>query len=80
MVIISQIVEIILVAILAKAVFVLMNVGGRVYVGDEDTDGEEITTCIFCRMEEATDKDLLNFLLRSYDLTRAQAFELYKKE
>lgn len=58
--------------------------GGREVEDEEqeetEDDWEEITTCIFCRMESATDTDLLNFLLKTYNLTRNQVFELYKKE
>lgn len=45
-------------------------------VNDEgDTVGE---TCCMCRKEDANDTDLLNFLLKHFNLTHEQAMELYR--
>jgi len=57
--------------------------GGREVEQDpNDPDGtkgyEEITTCILCRKEDATDYQLLKFLLNHFKITREQAMELYR--
>jgi hypothetical protein len=60
--------------------------GGREYVKDENGEhktsryGEELTSCILCRKEDATSDQLLHFLLAKFGLTRDQAMEMYKKE
>lgn len=55
----------------------------KVEENPRDPDGslgyEEITTCKLCRKEDATDHQLLNFLLGHFKLTREQAMELYRK-
>lgn len=48
---------------------------------DNDEDNyEKITTCVLCRKEEATDTQLLHFLLEHFNLTREQVMEMYRKE
>lgn len=45
---------------------------------DDPPNMEEITTCILCRKEDATDYQLLQFLLKHFNITRQQAMELYR--
>jgi hypothetical protein len=44
----------------------------------EDEDNPNSMTCCLCRKEEATDNDLLVFLLDHFKLTREQVMELYR--
>lgn len=37
-------------------------------------------TCVLCRFQKATDFGLLEALLKHYNITRADAFEIYKKQ
>ena len=46
----------------------------------DETYTEEITSCVLCRKEEVTDRDLMHFLLKRIDLTYDEAVALYKKE
>ncbi len=45
----------------------------------EDEDTEKIT-CIFCRLEDTTDYDLLGFMLTKYNLTREQLLDMWRLE
>jgi hypothetical protein len=64
------------------------NECGVKQVEDDESEGEpedgrwkeEITTCIFCRKESVTDRDLMLFLLKKLALSYDEAVELYKKE
>lgn len=53
--------------------------GGRQYI-DPEAGVEEYTSCVLCRVEEVTNRDMLTFLLKHFNLTYDEAFELYKKE
>jgi hypothetical protein len=46
---------------------------------NEDVEDDE-TTCCICRGEHCTDRLLINFLLKRFNLTEEQAIDLYKKE
>ena len=47
---------------------------------DEDTDWEEVVTCIFCRLESVADHEMIPFLLNKLGLTREQAVDMFRKE
>jgi len=48
---------------------------------EEETDGyDEVRSCIFCRMEQVKDCDIIKFLLSKCGITYEQAIEDYKKE
>lgn len=47
---------------------------------DEDKDWEEITTCVLCRLESATDRDMVNFLLKKLGLRYEEALEMYRQD
>lgn len=54
--------------------------GGKQVYRESPPEYEELTNCIFCRMEVVTDRDLLQFALKRLNLTRDQAVELYRGE
>ena len=61
--------------------------GGRQYVEDENGDRIESqewcgyeTTCILCRKESVSDRDMVCFLLKKMGLTYDQAVEMFRKE
>ncbi len=43
-------------------------------------EDEDNSTCVICRKEKATDKILLNALLKHYKITQNQAFEIYRDQ
>lgn len=50
-------------------------------VEPECWDGyREAWTCSYCRREQAEDSELLNYLLRQYNLTRDQVLEGWRNE
>lgn len=49
-------------------------------IDDENDYEEEISTCIYCRVESVLDHDLLIFILDKYGLTYDQACDLYKAQ
>jgi len=58
--------------------------GKKEYVLDEDGCeqenewGGELTSCILCREEVATDSDLLRVILGHFKIDREQAMEIYR--
>lgn len=46
--------------------------------GEVNKYQEDLTTCILCRKESVTDRDLLLFVLKKCNLTYDEAFEQYK--
>jgi hypothetical protein len=64
--------------------FCSYNCGGRKVVEEEESEDEyeyeELTSCVLCRREKATDSDLLDFLLNHFNITYEAAMEIYKKK
>jgi len=61
--------------------------GGRQVIQEESDDEtsdddflEEITTCILCRKESVTDRDMVRFLLKKLSLTYDQAVQMFREE
>lgn len=56
--------------------------GGREETNEDDDlpRYERETSCVLCRKDEATDNQLLYFLLKKYNLTYDQIMEMYRKE
>lgn len=63
-----------------ESTFCSEECGGRQVIKAGEKRWQDETTCVLCRRDRATDGDLLYFLLRKYNLTREEVFELYKKE
>lgn len=47
---------------------------------DEDGDRVGDPSCKFCRLEDAADGELLHYLLRQYNVTRAEVLEGWRNE
>lgn len=66
--------------------FCSTDCGGRQYVEDEDgnykesTWGGNLTSCILCRYESVSSRDLIHFLLGKLGLTYEQAEVMCREE
>ena len=47
---------------------------------NEEKDWEELTTCVLCRKESITDRDMVRFLLKKAGLTYDQAVVMFKED
>jgi|SRR6185369_15402067 len=61
--------------------------GGRQVVEEESDEDvpddeyrEEVTSCILCRKESVTDRDMVRFLLKKLSLTYDQAIQMFREE
>lgn len=66
-----------------EARFCSTECGGRkLMVEDEEAEdyNEDMTSCILCRKETATDRDLLYFLFKHFKMTHEEAMVLFRKE
>lgn len=57
-----------------ETMFCSGSCGGRKY------DEEDNISCVLCRKEQATDSNLLHFLIRHYKLSYEQVFKMYQEE